>query len=175
VSVTTPIIRQPSVTDARAIAEIHVYSWQVAYRGLMPDVVLDKLSVDEREQAWLGILGANTRNNLVLEESGRIAGWAAFGPARDSDLDPQKVFELYGIYLHPTTWGRGLGRCLYEAAEECMKLLAVEHVVLWVLEKNARGRNFYEGAGFVLESGRLKVIEREGTKLPELRYQKNLK
>jgi GNAT superfamily N-acetyltransferase len=166
-----PTIRPASVTDARAIAEIHVASWQATYRGLMPDSVLDQLSVDEREQNWLRILGTNMHNNLVLAESDRIAGWAAFGPARDSDLDAQKVFELYGIYLQPAVWGRGLGRRLYEAVE---KLMPVEHAIIWVLEKNNRARNFYEAVGFTVEADRIKFIELEGTKLAEVRYQKKL-
>jgi len=43
------MIRPATPEDARAIAEVHVASWRYAYRGLLPDDVLDRLSVEERE------------------------------------------------------------------------------------------------------------------------------
>src|SRR5207247_7924466 len=49
-SVTT--IRAAVVDDARAIAEVHVGSWRSTYRGQLPDDLLDRLSVDEREAQW---------------------------------------------------------------------------------------------------------------------------
>jgi GNAT superfamily N-acetyltransferase len=166
-----PYIRPAVITDARAIAAVHISSWRAAYRGLMPDSVLDGLSIDKRERDWIDILGKHARHNLVLEQSGRIVGWASFGPARDADLDAQKVVELYGIYFIPGAWGRGLGRRLYEAVE---KILSGKHAVVWVLEKNDRARNFYEALGFMIEPDRIKVIDREGAKLAEVRYQKEL-
>ena len=41
-------IREALPADARAIAEIHVRSWQAAYRGQLTDDYLDGLSVDDR-------------------------------------------------------------------------------------------------------------------------------
>ena len=46
------IIREPSKDDARGLAEVHVRSWQAAYKGQLPDDILDNLSVDQREQQW---------------------------------------------------------------------------------------------------------------------------
>jgi len=34
------------------IAEVHVSSWQAAYRGVLPDDLLDGQSLPEREQSW---------------------------------------------------------------------------------------------------------------------------
>jgi len=39
-------------TDSVAIAQILVYSWQAAYRGIMPDDLLNNLSIQQREQVW---------------------------------------------------------------------------------------------------------------------------
>lgn len=49
-------IRAAEVSDAGAIAAVHVASWQVAYRGLLPESVLTGLSVAGREQMWSAIL-----------------------------------------------------------------------------------------------------------------------
>ena len=45
-------LRDATPDDAHAIATVHVASWQVAYRGFMPDAVLDGLSVDDRARKW---------------------------------------------------------------------------------------------------------------------------
>jgi hypothetical protein len=46
------MIRRATINDARAIAEVHVKSWQVAYRGLLPEDFLQNLSVERREEQW---------------------------------------------------------------------------------------------------------------------------
>ncbi len=45
-------VRAASSSDARAIAAVHVRAGQVAYRGLLPDELLDRLSVEDREGSW---------------------------------------------------------------------------------------------------------------------------
>ncbi len=49
-------VRRAAPVDAAAIALVHVRAWQAAYRGLMPDDVLERLSVDERALRWRDIL-----------------------------------------------------------------------------------------------------------------------
>ena len=39
-----------------------------------------------------------------------VVGWTGFGPARDEDGDPAVVAELYGIYLLPEYWSRGMAK-----------------------------------------------------------------
>ena len=36
--------------DAAAIAAVHVRAWQVAYRGIVADAILDGLTVPDRER-----------------------------------------------------------------------------------------------------------------------------
>ena len=50
-------IRAATISDAYSIAEVQVAGWQAAYRGIMPDSVLDGLSVPKREE----MLAANPR------------------------------------------------------------------------------------------------------------------
>ena len=59
------IIREPTKSDARDLAEVHVRSWQAAYKGQLPDEILDNLSVDQREQQWH--LTLNSPSNKVAE------------------------------------------------------------------------------------------------------------
>jgi hypothetical protein len=44
-------IVKAQLSDARAIAEVHVASWKTTYRGIVDDAFLDQLSVHDRESS----------------------------------------------------------------------------------------------------------------------------
>jgi GNAT superfamily N-acetyltransferase len=142
-------IRPATPDDARRIAEVHVASWQAAYRGLLPDAYIRGLSVEERESRRLAELaepepGSGT---LVAEEEGRIVGFASFSASRDEDA-PDGTGEIPAIYLDPDAVGAGVGRQLFAAATEALRGAGYVRATLWVLEANARARRFYEKAGW---------------------------
>jgi RimJ/RimL family protein N-acetyltransferase len=168
-------IRHAEVADARQIAEVHVESWKVAYRDLLPASDLDQLEVSQFE-SWRGRrIEAMDRSNsatLVIDDGG-VAGFVDVGPTRDEHLDAGEVAELYAIYLDPERWGHGYGRDLIVAAEAAMVDLGFGSAMLWVLEDNARARAFYEAAGWRPDGGR--QLERIiSTDLYEVRYAKTL-
>ena len=45
-------VRWATADDAAAIAAVHIASWRAAYRGLLPDAVLDSLSLEARTDHW---------------------------------------------------------------------------------------------------------------------------
>src|SRR5882724_4717212 len=45
-------LRHAEPSDAMAVAQVHVRSWQVAYRKLMPDEYLDQLRPEDRAQEY---------------------------------------------------------------------------------------------------------------------------
>ena len=45
-------VRRAEPSDAGAIAEVRVSSWRSAYRGLLPDSLLDALSVPDIASRW---------------------------------------------------------------------------------------------------------------------------
>ena len=109
------ILRQAEPSDARQIAEVHVLSWQHAYRGLLPHSFLDGLSVTEREQSWRQALIKVGCQVLVAVEGNRIIGFTSFGASRDDDA-AKRTGEIYAIYLRPDMWQQGIGRVLWVQA-----------------------------------------------------------
>ncbi|MGW6444546.1 N-acetyltransferase family protein [Lentzea sp. NPDC055074] len=151
-------VRPAVVSDAQAVAHVHVETWRAAYRGLVPDSVLDGLSVRQRAEMWeRGIPHGGVWVGLV---DGEVAGFCAVGPSRE----PDAVFELFAIYVLPSAWGTPLGYELARAA-----LGDEQDVVLWVFDENPRARRFYERLGFRAD-GVVKTETIGGAELKEIRY-----
>lgn len=176
-----PPIRPALPADAEAIGALHVRAWQAAYRGILPDELLDGLSVaawgERRRKALQSPWGPLVANH-VLEGPSGVLGWASSGPTRDPDLDASRVGEIYALYLEPVAVGRGHGRALFEHALATLADQGFLEAMLWVLEGNARARRFYERAGFDLDpSAPLKSVVVGGRTLDaaEVRYRRSVR
>lgn len=161
------VLRLSEPGDADSIARVHVLSWQWAYRGLMPDEHLDSLSIEQQAAARRTWMERGNRPIVALVD-GEVVGFCDQGRARDHDASPA-TGEVQAIYLLPEVAGRGVGLALWRAALKALRQAQFEHVTVWVLDGNARARRFYERAGMV-EDGAVKVDERHGFPLREVRY-----
>ncbi len=164
-------IRLATIDDARSIAELHIRSWQWAYKGLIPDSYLESLPTTleqrvERNQTRLASRGRDERM-WVAEEQGRVVGYVDTGPSRDADAASDTA-EVYAIYLEPEASGKGIGRALLAHAVQDLRQRGYRQATLWVLESNARARRFYEAAGW-LPDGAAKTEEMPGALLHEVR------
>ena len=148
------MVRPAGRQDARAVAEVHVGSWQWAYRGLMPDDFLDGLSVDQREGFWSDRLAAENHGVVVAADlDGNVVGFASISACRDDDAS-ERTGELEAIYVTEETAGTGTGRALVDAAVEMLRARGFGRATLWVLETNDRARRFYERAGWHWDGAR---------------------
>jgi ribosomal protein S18 acetylase RimI-like enzyme len=158
------MIRPGTPEDADGAARVHVETWQAAYAHALPADLLAALSVDQRASGW-----RRWPPTFVAEEAGVIVGFIAVGATRDGDADA----ELFSLYVHPDSWGTGIGRALIEAGEHRLRERGHTTAILWVLEDNPRARRFYELAGWTAD-GTEREIELFGFHLPEVRYAKRL-
>ena len=142
-------IREAVPADARAIAEIHVRSWQAAYRGQLTDSYLDGLSVEDRLEQHRRSLGEPPAEwrTWIAQEGDAVAGFAVTGPSQDADAT-ERTGEVYAIYLEPDRVGTGAGRELFEHAVDDLRERGFDAATLWVLETNERARRFDEIAGW---------------------------
>lgn len=151
-------VRPAVLSDAPAVASVHVRTWQSAYRGLVPDSELDALSVEQRTAMWQRAI---PRGGVwVALVNGEVVGFVAVGPSDE----PDAAFKLYAIYVLPSAAGTGLGHGLARAA-----LKGQQDVILWVFEENPRARRFYEQLGFRAD-GTEKTETIDGVELKEIRY-----
>jgi len=142
------LVRRARLDDAPAIAAVWVETWRTAYRGLVPDAVLDALSVEARTTRWRERLAIEDAT-LVAERDGAVVGYCRALSG-----------ELASLYVRVR--GEGIGSALLTAA-----LAGADRPVsLWVFAGNAGARAFYERHGFRPDSA--EQLD-PGTGVPELR------
>ncbi len=165
-------VRPATPADVPAIAEVHVATWRVAYRGQVPDAYLDGLSVDRRISAWTDIVSATswpaTGVFVAEDDSGNVVGFAHISASRDDDAGPE-VGEVTSIYVAPDAWRRGAGRALLDAATASLRTAGFTKATLWVLDTNQPARGFYARIGWEPD-GAVKVDDRGAFALREVRY-----
>jgi GNAT superfamily N-acetyltransferase len=168
-------IRAADSSDAHTIATVHIASWQVAYRALLPDDVLIGLSVAGREQMWTGILSEPSPRSsvLVAARNGVVVGFASIGVSHDGDAGGE-VGELNALYLQPEHWRQGIGSRLHAAAVAGLCGLGFSAATLWVLEGNDRALRFYQWAGWAEDGCRKVDTGPGGVELRERRMHRAL-
>ncbi|GHA86013.1 GNAT family N-acetyltransferase [Modicisalibacter luteus] len=162
-------IRHATTSDALSIAQVHVRSWQYAYRGLLTDDLLDNLSVEKRQVMWARSLANPTPSLLVAEDSDEIVGFSAFGPYRDAMGSPT-VHELWALYLLPDHCSKGIGHQLWLASCAEMVSQGSTDIRVWVLAGNNRAEHFYKKAGFRPEPDSSKPLALPGQHGSETRF-----
>jgi len=148
--------------DIPRVAEIHVFGWRCAYRGIVPDEILfNVMSVAKRIEKFEVFLRDtegtwSTSGNFVYDD-GIVKAFLTIGPCRDEDR--QDAFELGGIYVDPCLQGQGIGTALALYCEEIAAARGYKDICLWTFEKNAAARTFYEKLGYALD-GATQFLER---------------
>jgi GNAT superfamily N-acetyltransferase len=141
------LIRSADISDANAIAKVHVDSWRSTYAGILPDRYLASLSYVKRAQFWARILSKpNAREFIYVVEdiAGEVIGFASAGPERSGSTTYRG--ELYAIYLLERFQRQGIGRSLI--VEVAKKLLEqdISSMLVLVLAENP-SQVFYETLG----------------------------
>jgi GNAT superfamily N-acetyltransferase len=166
------LVRRAEPEDAIAVARVHVRSWQVAYRTLLPDDYLDQLRPEDRAERYdFATLDPLKPRTIVAEEQGTIQGFATTAPSRDPDMPNHG--ELFALYVHPEQWGRGIGAALVSAARAHLFELGFRKALLWVLAGNVRAERFYRIDEWTPD-GLRRTDTVWGVTVDELRYQRGL-
>jgi ribosomal protein S18 acetylase RimI-like enzyme len=166
-------IRRATPEDAASLAAVEVTSWRTAYRGLMPDALLDGLSEAEPTEGWHQNLlkhGTSGRKRVLLAVSDAgVRGFVRIG----AEQEAHQIGLVYLLYVWPEVWRRGVGTALMHAAMDSFRDLGVSEVVLWVLRDNQRARTFYEGLGWTPD-GQTTIADYGGIELEALCYRRVL-
>ena len=114
---TDTVIRSAALSDAARLLEIYAYyvgNTAISFETEVP-------SLAEFEERMRGITARYPW--LVIEEEGRIEGYAYAGPFKGRAAYDWSCETT--IYLAPDARGRGLGRKLYEALEARLREMGI--------------------------------------------------
>jgi len=165
------IIRSAQEGDASGIAKVHVETWQSAYKGQVPEKVLNDLSIEQKSDKWAKTIAANDpkKSLLVAVSREKIVGFCIVSPSRDADMPD--FGELSAIYVSPAFQGYGVGLSLMNEGLDFLRKSGYSKAMLWVLKTNAATINFYEKCGWRADGAEKEEAKDECT-LQEVRYRK---
>ena len=145
-------IRSARIADIPAVAQVHLDSSKIAYRGILDQDLLNALSLSGRIALWEARY-ANTgpQGRLwILSRVSNIVGFALCDAVDDQGAPPAAC-ELKSFYITPNCWGAGLGSRLIAHVVNDFKDRGFESMLLWTIRENARARAIYERLGFCFD------------------------
>ena len=165
------MIREATVNDSARIAEIDVLSSRFAYQNIVSDECLYRdLTVESRIPVYKRWITENRFGIYVYEDSetGIVKGMMGLGMCEDEDK--KGAFELHFLYVDPDDLRMGIGSEMLRFFEQKGKERGCPEFVVWVLEENKMGRNFYEKNSYRID-GKEKIFKRWNKR--EIRYTKS--
>jgi GNAT superfamily N-acetyltransferase len=111
---------------------------------------LESLKARDVTMQWLRSLASPIHaDTLVAEEDGRVIGVIDFGINRN-ELGFH-IAEVYGLYVDPDSWYRGVDTALLTAAQLHLAETGFRQAILWTLTENQDRRHFYEEQGWTCD------------------------
>ncbi|MYL48195.1 GNAT family N-acetyltransferase [Halobacillus litoralis] len=135
-------IRKAKPGDVPAIAKVHVDAWLETYRGIVPDVYLNRLSYENRERLWEENIRKYNISVIETEEDG-VFGFVTW---EDGSTCGEYDSELSSLYILEKYHLRGAGRLLLSSTFREVKEKGHKNLVVRVLSENP-ARHFYEKMG----------------------------
>ena len=151
------IIRLKTDNDKfKDIAKVYAESWQYAYKDILPDRYLKKLT----DYKWTKNIKNKAFTHIVAIDGGKIIGTSAVR------LDNG---EVVAIYLLPHYIGKGIGLKLMQKAVHLLKENGCSKITLWIFENNTRAKFFYEKFNFKF-SGNATLTKLSGKSIVKEEY-----
>lgn len=166
------LIRPARDGDAGAAARVLVDTWHIAYRGLVPDSALLRMTYQRSEERLRASLASGSEETYLAVDDQTVVGLLTLGTCRDEDVDKTTFGEIWGIYVRPDHWRQGIGRRFVHIAEKLLAARGFEQATLWVLSGNLEARRFYEAMAYHPDGGTKAIVL--GEPLEAVRYRKPL-
>lgn len=142
------LLRPARPDDGPAICDLHIESWQSAYRGQFPEDFLEVTVPAAMTAKWQTALLSRDPRDFVFvaeEPGGRLAGFVALANSADHPL----CAYVDNLHIRPDRRGSGLGRRLLGRVADEAHATGRQALYLWVVATHLRALKFYRGLGGV--------------------------
>jgi GNAT superfamily N-acetyltransferase len=159
-------VRAARPQEAGEISRIQVTTWRIAYRGLLPAGVLDRLDPEWMASRWRSAISApptpKHRVLVAIEQAERdhLVGFAASGPADeeaaapDGPPLPDRTVAVTDLLVEPRWGRRGHGSRLVAASVDLWREDGFATAVAWVFESDPATRRFLASTGWEPDGAR---------------------
>ena len=154
--ITDITIRLAKPSDAADMAEVHMRSWEAAYKDIIPEEYI-KTKNATRPDLFKRIITDENKTQYVIQADGKTVGIMCIAPPKDDDVD-DNYYELHGIYLHPDYYRRGIGTQAMKFVCDETRKLNKKYINVWVFAVNTNSINFYKKCGFIAD-GKTQTME----------------
>ncbi len=172
-------VREAQPGDGPEIARIQVETWRTAYASILPAPVLDSLTVEAAEPAWVAAVQdppSPHHHVLVAQERQWLVGFAAVAPADDleeGDPDPDATAQIGPLLVEPRWGRRGHGSRLLAAAVDLARKDDMHRAIAWIPAADSASLDFLRSAGWEAD-GYARVLETGAGEVRELRLHVSL-
>lgn len=125
-------IRRALRDDVPAIKEIHRAAWSLAYRGIVPDSVIEA-ETGRPDAIWMASITTESPGIFVAVRAGAVLGWSRLIGTM-----------IKSLHVDPACQGGGIGRTLLEHAVGFVG----DDAFLLCLVENRRAAGFYVRLGW---------------------------
>lgn len=164
------VIRKMTKNDCKEVTHVITVSWNEAYKGIVPNEILDNMYLNEKERTNKSINRFNENDNhqFVLEVDNKIVGYMNVGLTDDTEYD--NCGEIHAIYIINGYKGNGFGKEMVEAGIKELKSMNCNKMLIGCLVGNPTN-DFYKhiGGKFIKQ----RIFEK--LQLPENVYYYDLK
>ncbi len=160
-----PLIRTACRYDCPVLAETKLKVWNETFIDIYPKERFINYSMAEQTEYFLNIVNDPNQSFYVLEIDGKCAGYMCCGTPFTPYLHYQQCINL--LNLLKISQGKGLGRKMFELAENIIRFRGYDEFFLMCNKYNYPAQKFYEHMGgikmFVDEDD-------ENRSKPQIRY-----
>ncbi len=140
-------IRTVTNEDSKTLADIQTTSWRSAFRGILSDEDLGRLTnVEKANNMYCRLLNEGKGHGYIGEVDGKAHCIAWWDRSRDADMP--EYAEIICIHSLPDNWRKGYGSQMMDRLLADIRAAGYHKVMLWVFTDNRRARAFYEAKGF---------------------------
>ena len=140
-------IRPVTLQDVEQIAQIHVASWKITYKGMFSEAFLKNFTPESRYILWRNNINNPNKIILVLENDNKIIGFI-MGESIKQRKYAQYDGDLTALYLKKEEQGKGYGKLLFDALLIEFVKIGYRNCIVKVL-KECDCKYFYEKLGAV--------------------------
>ena len=160
------IIEELNLNNVRDYGIVNAKAWVETYKGIVNDEFLELINTKEEINNSIERIKKSLNNpfdkSFLLKVDNKYVGVLRVCKSRDDNY--QNIGEIRVLYLLNEVKHLGYGKILFEKAEEEIKKMNFNSMIVGCLSDNTNANSFYKHMGGVLESSRDFIISNQTLK-----------